>query len=57
MIVSIKHRGLKRWVYKEDSSGLTPYLGSIVDDILAQLYVVAEEVKALGLLGDGTFIR
>ena len=50
MIVSIKHRGLKRWFYKEDPSGLTPHLVPIIDDILARLNV-AEDVKAMSLPG------
>ncbi len=50
MIVSIKHRGLKRWFYKEDPSGLTPHLVPIIDDILARLNV-ADEVKAMNLPG------
>ena len=50
MIGSIKHRGLNRWFYKEDPSGLTPHLVPIVDDILARLNV-AEDVKALSLPG------
>lgn len=50
MIVNIKHRGLKRWFYKEDPSGFTPHLVPIIDDILARLNV-AEDVKALNLPG------
>lgn len=50
MIVSINHRGLKRWFYKEDPTGLTPHLVPIVDNILARLNV-AEDVKALNLQG------
>ncbi len=50
MIVTIKHRGLKRWFYKEDPTGLTPHLVPIIDDILARLNV-AEDVKALNLPG------
>ncbi|MDR4485444.1 MAG: hypothetical protein R3B95_19975 [Nitrospirales bacterium] len=50
MIVSSKHRDLKRWFYKEDPSVLTPYLVAIIDDILARLHV-AEDVKAMGLPG------
>ena len=50
VIVSIKHRGLKRWFYKEDPSGLTPHLVPIIDDILARLHV-AEDVKAMSLPG------
>ncbi len=50
MIVSIKHRGLKRWFHKEDPSGLTPHLVPIIDDILARLHV-AEDVKAMSLPG------
>ncbi len=50
MIVSIKHRGLKRWFYKEDASGLTPHLVPIIDDILARLNV-ADDVRAMSLPG------
>ncbi len=50
MIGSIKHRGLKQWFYKEDSSGLPQHLVPIIDDILARLNV-AENMKALNLPG------
>ena len=50
VIVSIKHRGLKRWFYKEDPSGLTPHLVPIIDDILARLNV-AEDVRAMNIPG------
>ena len=50
MIVSIKHRGLKQWFYKENPSGLTPHLVPIIDDILARLNVAAD-VKAMSLPG------
>lgn len=50
MIVSFKHRGLKRWFYKEDPSGLTSHLVPIIDDILARLNV-AEDIKAMSLPG------
>lgn len=48
MLISIKHLGLKRWFYNEDSSGLTPHLVPIIDDILARLNV-AEDVTAMNL--------
>jgi len=50
MFVSFKHRGLKRWFYNEDPSGLTPHLVSIIDDILTRLHV-AEDIKAMSLPG------
>lgn len=50
MIVSFKHRGLKRWFLKEDPSGLTPHMVPIIDDILARLDV-AEDIRAMSLPG------